>query len=59
MPTAVKWVIIFLGICLLVSLLGVITLAFNGKGIPDVLQNLAVGSLTALGALLAKTSGTA
>ena len=53
-----RTVIIFIGVALLASLLGIIVLATEGHSIPDVLQNLAVGSLTALGALLVPTSGT-
>lgn len=49
-------VILFLGSLALVSLGGVIYLTANGQGIPDVLVGTVSGSLSALGAILAKTS---
>lgn len=45
-----------LGAALLVSLGIIGLLAYGGKPIPDVLQNIAVGSLTAEAALLVRSS---
>lgn len=42
----------FIGAVLILSVLGIITLASLDKSIPDVLQNIAVGSLTGLVGLL-------
>lgn len=44
-----------LGALALLSCAGVIALAMLSRPIPDVLQNLAVGSMTAVGALLARS----
>lgn len=44
-----------LGALALLSCAGVIGLAAIGRPVPDVLQNLAVGSMTAVGALLARS----
>lgn len=44
-----------LGALALLSCAGVIALAMLEHPIPDVLQNLAVGSMTAVGALLARS----
>lgn len=38
------------------ALAGITACALTGHSVPDVLQNIAVGALTALGAVLAKTS---
>lgn len=46
-----------LGALALLSCAGIIGLAVLGKPIPDVLQNVAVGSMTAVGALLARSAG--
>lgn len=35
---------------------GIVACSLTGHGVPDVLQNIAVGALTALGAVLAKTN---
>lgn len=35
---------------------GIVACALTAHGVPDVLQNIAVGALTALGAVLAKTN---
>ena len=51
--TATRLVTILVGLALLLSTLGIIALAFRGTPIPDVLQNIAVGSLTGLVGLLA------
>jgi hypothetical protein len=48
----IRLVILFVGLCLLGSLAGIICLAATGHPIPDVLQNVAVGSLTGLVGLL-------
>lgn len=53
--TATRLVTILVGLALLLSTGGVIALAFQGIPIPDVLQNIAVGSLTGLVGLLAPT----
>ena len=52
-----RLVILFLGTLALVSLGGVIYLQAGGYSIPDVLVATTSGSLSALGAILAKTSG--
>lgn len=38
------------------GLIGIITLAVLHVAIPDVLQNVTIGSMTALGGILSKTS---
>lgn len=48
----IRLVICFVGVTLLASLAGIIILASQNHGIPDVLQNVAVGSLTGLVGLL-------
>lgn len=50
-------VICFVGTCLLASLVGIVVLAYAmpARTIPDVLQNVAVGSLTGLVGLLVPT----
>lgn len=45
-------VISFVGSCLMAALVGIVLLAWQGQPIPDVLQNVAVGSLTGLVGLL-------
>lgn len=55
MTLPVKWVVVIVGCSLLLSVIGIILLAFNSVAIPDVLQNIAVGSLTGLVGLLVKT----
>lgn len=50
--TPTRLVIGFVGITLLAALIGIIVLASKGLGIPDVLQNVAVGALTGLVGLL-------
>lgn len=52
MPRPIVLVISILGLVLLacVGLIGL--LALNGQAVPDVLQNIAVGSLTAIGGIL-------
>lgn len=52
MNTPIRLVIGFVGITLLAALIGIIVLASQGLGIPDVLQNIAVGALTGLVGLL-------
>jgi hypothetical protein len=46
-----------LGALAILSCTGIIGLAVLSRPIPDVLQNIAVGSMTALGALLARSAG--
>lgn len=53
----VRYVVAALAAVLLVSVVGIIVLAFNGQAIPDVLQNIAVGSLTALAGVLVPVTG--
>lgn len=43
------------GLALVGSVVGIIVLALYGSAIPDVLQNVAVGSLTGLVGLLVQT----
>lgn len=50
--TPIRLVIALVGATLLCSLLGIVALAMQGHPIPDVLQNLAVGSLAGLIGLL-------
>ncbi len=45
-------VVVAVALALLVSIAGIIALAATGHPIPDVLQNVAVGSLTGLVGLL-------
>lgn len=53
-PEAMTLVILILGAVLLVSLIAIAALAFARVPIPDVLQNVAVGSLTSIGSLLVR-----
>lgn len=55
MSTLLGRALTLLGALALLSCAGVIGLAMYGRPIPDVLQNLAVGSMTAVGALLARS----
>lgn len=48
-------VVAVVGLTLLGGLLGVVLLAVNGQPVPDVLQNVTIGSLTLLGGLLVPT----
>ena len=50
--TPIRLVISIIGAVLLVALVGIIVLAVRGLAVPDVLQNIAVGSLTGLVGLL-------
>lgn len=45
--------IIFVGLTLIVSVMGIIYLALETQPIPDVLQNVSIGALTGLVGLLA------
>ncbi|KRF19666.1 hypothetical protein [Nocardioides sp. Soil796] len=47
-----KLVITFVGTVFMVALCGIIVLAVRDQNVPDVLQNIAVGSMTLLGGLL-------
>jgi hypothetical protein len=56
--TDLRYVVYIVGAALLLSIAGIIGLAATTTaGIPDVLQNLAVGSLTGLVGLLVPTTG--
>jgi hypothetical protein len=55
MSTLLGRALTLLGALALLSCAGVIGLAALEHPIPDVLQNLAVGSMTAVGALLARS----
>lgn len=50
--TATRLVVALVGLLALVALGGIIALAWAGQPVPDVLQNVAVGSLTGLVGLL-------
>lgn len=52
----IKTVIYFVGAVLVLSVLGIVLLALSAVPIPDVLQNIAVGSLTGLVGLLVQPS---
>lgn len=52
-----KMVVAFVGAVLVLSVVGVVLLALQGVPIPDVLQNIAVGSLTGLVGLLVTPRG--
>jgi hypothetical protein len=52
MNTPIKLVIGFVGVTLLTALVGIVVLASQGLGVPDVLQNIAIGALTGLVGLL-------
>lgn len=51
-------VIGFVGGVLLLSVVGIVVLAWGGSAIPDVLQNVAIGALTGLVGLLVPNRGT-
>jgi hypothetical protein len=53
----VKVVAIILGATLLLAVVAITVLALQDKGAPDVLQNVAVGALGALSALLVGNRG--
>ena len=55
--TPLRLVIAFVGVTLLGSLAGIDYLSAQGGTIPDVLQNVAVGSLTGLVGLLVPAKG--
>lgn len=50
--TPTRLVIGFVGLVLLLSVVGIVWLATQGQPVPDVLQNIAVGALTGLVGLL-------
>lgn len=56
--SSIRVVLAFVGAALILSLAGIVVLAARGDSIPDVLQNIAVGSLTGLVGLLKNTSDT-
>lgn len=56
--TEVRYVVAALALVLLVSVVGIVLLAYTGQPVPDVLQNIAVGSLTALAGVLVPFRGT-
>lgn len=51
--TAIRLVIVIVGLTLLGALAGIVVLAMQGDPVPDVLQNVAVGALAGLLGLLA------
>lgn len=51
----IRLVVLILGAVLLLSVAGVIALAITSVPVPDVLQNIAVGTLTGLVGLLVQT----
>lgn len=53
----VKYVILALAVTLLTCVGGIVALALHHDPVPDVLQNIAVGSLTALAGVLVPTRG--
>jgi hypothetical protein len=53
--TPIRLVISIVGLTLLGALTGIVVLALGTHPIPDVLQNVAVGALTALVSLLVPT----
>lgn len=50
--TPIRLVIVFVGLTLIGSLVGIVVLAVNEHTVPDVLQNIAIGALTGLVGLL-------
>ena len=56
--STIRLVIFGLGAVLIIGVIGIIVLAALEVGVPDVLSNIAVGALTALGAMLARGDGT-
>lgn len=53
--TPLRMVVGIIGACLLACIGGIILLASRGQAVPDVLQNVAVGSLTGLVGVLVPT----
>lgn len=53
-----RLVILAVALVLIIAVVGIIVLATNGQPIPDVLQNIAVGSLTGLVGLLVPSRST-
>jgi hypothetical protein len=53
----VRLVVSIVGAVLIVSILGIVALAWQGMTVPDVLQNVAVGCLTGLVGLLVPSGG--
>lgn len=51
------YVVAAVALALVLAIVGIVALALQGLPIPDVLQNIAVGSLTGLVGLLAPTPG--
>lgn len=56
--STIRMVIVGLAGVLILGVLGIIVLAALEVAVPDVLSNIAVGALTALGAMLARGSET-
>lgn len=52
--STIRLVIVGLGTVLVLGVVGIIVLAALEVAVPDVLSNIAVGALTALGAMLAR-----
>jgi hypothetical protein len=57
MSTYLGRALLILGFGFILSIAGIIVLAVTANPIPDVLQNLAVGSMGMIGALLARAGG--
>lgn len=57
--TSTRLVVLAVALALLLAIVGIVVLALQGQPIPDVLQNVAVGSLTGLVGLLVPTRGRA
>lgn len=56
--STIRLVIFGLGAVLVLGVIGITVLAALEVAVPDVLSNIAVGALTALGAMLARGDGT-
>jgi hypothetical protein len=52
--TSMRLVISLVGACLVLCVAGIVLLAVLGHPVPDVLQNVAIGSLTGLVGLLVR-----
>ena len=58
MNANLRTALLLLGAGFILSVLGIVALAATDHTIPDVLQNVAVGSMTAVGALLTRVNPT-
>lgn len=52
MNLPLKWVVLFLGISLLLCVVGVILLSLRDASVPGILENLSIGILGALAGVL-------